>query len=471
MPVPESYYHFVMDYAPYLYVTPGVGPDLNWGKAAFAAGFAVDFLYEAFFDKQFDDRSQQIEDKIVELSDWLLTQQITNQNIQSYGGFASTENSNTCYSVDVGRTVPALLKAYDLTTDVNYLDSAKLAVSNFLFNMQQQPSAIGIHDRYYGGYARAVDNTNQWQPQMDTESLNSLTALKMLMAMDPAQKAKYETMTQDSANFYRPGIESASLYFDPKPLGDGAWHRVGLNDDVIYDDSIAYALLGLYETEGYSGTVQTTYEAINSINASPAFPAYNSEICWAGYINVERKTVACDYYDAVTSGILAKIRKNHDKLSYDFSVKILQTHADQFMFWGPKQDDYQPIENKQAMATVCWLGQLLVDYEPPLTRFTQVLKSNGENLTLYPITKETETTSFGKGVDIKAIVLPQKTDEVLIEPGYLISDYMALHVFSPIRRHDKIRRSGVDYEVTTIQDFRLRDQVAFKKAICRRLLS
>ncbi len=51
MPVPEAYYEYVMNYAPYIYVVPESGPDLTWGKAAFAAGFAVDFLFEAYFDK------------------------------------------------------------------------------------------------------------------------------------------------------------------------------------------------------------------------------------------------------------------------------------------------------------------------------------------------------------------------------------------------------------------------------------
>src|SRR5690554_5888244 len=119
MTVPEAYYQFVMDYSPYLYVTPEVGPDLSWGKAAFAAGFAVDFLYEAYFDPQFDDRSSEIEAKIVELADWIITQQITDEQKQAYGGFKSTETSTICYSVDIGRTVPALLKAHELTSNVD----------------------------------------------------------------------------------------------------------------------------------------------------------------------------------------------------------------------------------------------------------------------------------------------------------------------------------------------------------------
>ena len=103
MPVPEAYFNFVMDYAPYVYVTPEVGPDLTWGKAAFSAAFAIDFLYEAYFDPQFDDRSSQIEAKIVELADWILTQQITNSTAQGYGGFKSTETSTIYYSVDACR--------------------------------------------------------------------------------------------------------------------------------------------------------------------------------------------------------------------------------------------------------------------------------------------------------------------------------------------------------------------------------
>ena len=270
----------------------------------------------------------------MELADWILTQQITDSNKQAYGGFVSVENSTSCYSVDIGRIVPALLKAYELTSNLTYLNSAKLAVGTFLFNTQQNPNVLDIHDRFYGGFARAVDTAGVWQPQIDVESLYSLIALRMLSESDPANKDKYQTMIQDAVNFYRPGIESLNLFFDPLPGSDGAWHRVGLEDDTIYDDSIAYALLGLYDYEGYSVTVQKTYQAIGAIAASPQYPAYNSGVCWAGYINVKAKTLACDYYDAVTSGILAKIRRHHDKPAYDFSAKTIQKHADEFMFLG-----------------------------------------------------------------------------------------------------------------------------------------
>ena len=471
MQVPEVYYDFVMDYAPYLYVIPGAGPDLTWGKAAFAASFSIDFLYEAYFDPQFDDRSAEIEAKIVELADWILTQQATDSQNPAYGGFKSTESSAAFYSVDACRTVPALLKAYELTAVADYLNGAKLAAGTFLYNMQQKPSQLGVHDRYYGGFARAVDNTGTWQQQMDVESLYGLIGLKMLCESDPANKAVYETMMADAVDFYRQGVEGLSLFFDPLPTGDGKWHRTGLSDDTVFDDSLAYALLGLYDNEGYSPTVQKTYEAINAIGSSPLYPAYNQAICWAGYLNILAKALACDYYDGVTAGILARIRKAHDKIAYDFSVKTINAHADEFMFWGAKHADYGYVENKQAMATVCWLGQLLLDYEPPVTRFTQILNGKGENLTLYPIKQVGETVEYGAGVDLKAIVLPVKTEEILIEPGYLVNDYLVLHVFAPIRRHDKVCRKGMDYEVLTIQDFTFKGQVVFRKADCRRLQS
>jgi hypothetical protein len=469
MPVPEAYYHFVMDYAPYLYVTPPQGPDLTWGKAALSAGFAVDFLYEAYFDPQFDDRSEEIEAKIVELVDWTLTQQVTDSGKLAYGGFVSAEGSTACYSVDVGRVVPALLKAYELTSNADYLESAKLAVGTFLFGMQQKPSQLGIHDRCYGGFARAVDISDQWLPQMDVESLYNLISLGMLSEVDPPNKPTYQTMIQDAVNFYRPGLEALALFFDPAPGGDGGWHRVGLGDDTIYDDSIAYALLGLYDYEGWSSTVRNTCQAVDVIGASPQYPAYNPAVCWAGYINVQTKTLACDYYDAVTSGILGKIRIHHNKPAYDFSAKTVLRHPDEFMFWGPKHATYAPVENKQAMATVCWLGQLLCGYQTPLTRFIQVLNSKGENLTLRQITATGDAPAYGEATELKAIVLPQKTEELFLEPGYLINDYLVLHIFAPIRRHDKVTRSGVDYEVTTIQEFIFRNEVAFYRITLRRM--
>ena len=53
---PETYFDFIMNYAPYVYVIPGSGPDLEWGKSSFAAAFAIDFLYQAYYNGQFEDK-------------------------------------------------------------------------------------------------------------------------------------------------------------------------------------------------------------------------------------------------------------------------------------------------------------------------------------------------------------------------------------------------------------------------------
>jgi hypothetical protein len=470
MNVPDAYYEFIMDYAPYVYVIPGSGPDLSWGKAAFAAAFAIDFLYEAYSDPQFSGKQTDIYNKIVSLADWILTQQYTsNPSKKAYGGFKSSETSTSYYSIDACRVIPAFIKAYKLTETTAYLDAAKLAGATFLQSMQNPPIPT-VHDKYYGGFARAVTDADAWLPEMDIENLYGLIALKMLAEEDPANQSTYESMMTDLVGFLRSGFEDLHLEYRPLPSGDGEWHRVGLSENEIYDDPFAYALLGLYEYEGWSLSVEKVYSAINTIRASGQYPAYNPSTCWAGYIDVTSRFPACDYYDAVTSGILWKLRKHHDKSSYEFSIQVINKHQDDFMFWGVKHTDYSPVENKQAMATVCWLSLLFLYYEDPITRFTQILRSKGENVTLYPVIEASDTVSYGEGIGIKAIVSPARVEEIMPEAGYITTDYLTIHVFAPIRSHDKIRRKGVDYEVTELQEFDFQGDTLYRRAVLRRLL-
>jgi len=458
--VPETYYQFVMDYAPYVYIIPESGPDPAWGRAAFAAAFAIDFLCETYSAKQFEDRKTAIYNKIVGLADWLLTQQCTDPAKKAYGGFKSAENSTYYYSVDACRVIPSLLRAYELTNDADYLNAAKLAAGTFLKTMQDQQA--------YGGFARAVTIENAWLLQLDVECLYGLIGLKMLAEKyDVINASLYQTMIDKAVGFLREGFENLWLYYD---LSDSKWHRVGLAENEIYDDPLAYALIGLYAYESWSLSCQKVYNFINTIRASAQYPAYNPAICWAGYIDVITRFPACDYYDAVTSGILWKIRKHHDKPSFAFSKQIIEKHQNEFMYWGAKHSDYSYVENKQAMATVCWLGLLFLNYEEPQTRFTQILRSKGENIKLYPIREAAETVSYGEGIDMLAIVSPTRVEEVLIEPGYIVNDYLNVYTFTPLRQHDKIRRKGVDYEVLGVQALDFQGETAYFKANCRRLV-
>lgn len=198
--VPQAYYDFIIQHAPYLYVIDG-NPDLTWGKAVLAAAFAIDFLYEAYFDKQFETEKTNIKNKIVSLADFISTQQNTDPLKEAYGGFKSTETSTSYYAVDACRAIPSLIKAYRLTGTTSYLDAAKLAGATFLYNMQNRPSVLGVHDKYYGGFARAVDIADAWLYQIDIENLYGLIGLKMLVEEDPANKTKYETMMSDLVGF------------------------------------------------------------------------------------------------------------------------------------------------------------------------------------------------------------------------------------------------------------------------------
>lgn len=459
--VPEPYYQFVMDYAPYVYVTPPDTPDPAFGRGVLAAGFAIDFLFEAYSAKQFEDRKTDIYAKIVSLADWVLTQQCTDPARKAYGGFKSSEASTYYYSVDACRVIPSLLRAHELTNDSRYLDAAKLAGGTFLKSMQdQQP---------YGGFARAVTIGDAWLLQMDIECLYGLVGLKLLAEKhDTANAAVYQSIMGKAVDFLREGLENLWLHYDPS---DGKWHRVGLSENEVYDDPFAYALVGLYDVEGWSLTCQRVYNFLNNIRASATYPAYDPAVCWAGYIDVVSRFVACDYYDAVTSGILWRIRRNHDQPSLKLSVEVIGKHAAEFMFWGVKHADYGFVENKWAMATVCWLAQLFLNYEEPATQFAKILRSKGEAVTLYPVREAAATVTYGESIDLLAVVSPLKAEQVMLEAGYYLSDYLAFYTFLPVRVHDKIRRQGEDYEVQTVTPFTFANQRFYFKSIARRLIA
>jgi len=449
------------------------GPDPSFGRGAFPAAFAIDFLYEAYSASQFASKQTEILAKIVELADFILTQQCTDNMKKAYGGFKNAEAGTEYWSIDTGRCIPPLLKAYTLTNTVGYLNAAKLAGLTFLYNMQHNPSLLGVHDKYYGGFARYVDINNNWSQPMNCEDLYDLIGLDMLaQTYDPTNLPTYVAMMVDLVNFLRTGFEQLYLWFDPKPSGDGSWHRVGTGETQVYDDPMSFALLGLYTYEGWSVTCQRVYNFIQTIRASAQYPAYNPAICWPGYIDVVTRFPACAYYDALTSGILWKIRAVHDKPSLALSMQIINKYQKEFLAsWGPLFTDYSPITPQKAMANTTWLAQLFLNYADPLTNFTRILDLQGENLLLYPIREAAEQVSYSQALDIKATVTMGTAGEIMIEPGYLFEDHITVYTFVPVRLHDKIRRAGVDYEVLTVQAFDLNGDPEYYKNVCRRLIS
>ena len=466
--VPQQYFDFIMDYAPYFYVIPGTGVDTEWGKGPAPAAHAIDFLAEAYQSSQFESEKTAIYNKTVELANYLVSIQCTDDGKLAYGGFQSKDDSSYYYSIDAMRAIPALLKAYTLTGTTAYLDTATLAGETFLYNMQHKPSELEIHDKYYGGFAQAVTITDEWLPEMHILDLYGLIALKMLY--NQTGETQYQTIIDDALDFYRSGFEALYSRFSPPPSGDGEWHRVGASD-VIYDDDLGYALTGLLYYEGWSPTVKQVYWYINAIGPSADHPAYSPEVCWSGYVDVVAGKVDSDYYDSVTSGILWKLRSGHDKSALEFSFKVIGGHVEEFMFWGTKFSDYSPVENKKSIVTVSWLSLLFLNYSPPITAFTRILRSHGEDVTLYPVTEAEQSVSYGEGVTVKALVSPSRTDEIIMEPGYIINDYITVHTFAPIRHHHKLRHKGVDYEVGPVEEYSLQGQLMSRRAVCRRIIS
>jgi hypothetical protein len=459
--VPEAYYQFVMDYAPYVYVIPPDTPDPAFGKGVLAASFAIDFLCDAYSAPQFEARKTDVYSKIVSLADWVLTQQCLDPDRKAYGGFKSAEDSTYYYSVDACRAIPSLLRAYRLTEDDRYLEAAKLAAATFLKTMQDQQA--------YGGFARTVTLDDAWLLQLDIECLYGLIGLKMLSeTYDTPNATLYQSIMNGAIGFLRAGFENLWLDFDP---ADGKWHRVGLSENEVYDDPFAYALLGVYAFEGWSVSCQKVYNTLNNIRANAKYPAYNPAVCWAGYIDVANRFSACDYYDAVTSGILWRIRKNYDQPSLELSLKVIDSHSEEFMFWGAKHADYSYVENKKAMVTVCWLAQLFLHYQEPTTQFVRLLRSKGEAVTLYPVREAAVTVSYGEPLDLLAVVSPIKAEQIMLEAGYYLDDYLAFYTFLPVRVHDKLRRQGEDHEIQTVTPFTFANQRLYFKSVARRLIS
>lgn len=448
------------------------GPDPAYGRGVFPAAFAIDFLCEAYGAAQFAAKQAEISAKVVALADFILTQQIMDPAKKAYGGFKNNEAGTQCWSIDAGRAIPPLLKAYSLTGSLQYLNAAKLAGNTFLYNMQHQPSLLGVHDKYHGGFAQYVTTDDVWSRLMSIEDLYDLIGLKLLgETYDITNASTYQAMMGEALGFLRDGFEQLYLWFDPKPSGDGKWHRVGIGETQVYDDPMSFALLGLYTLEGWSATCEQVYNSLQSIRASAQYPAYNPAICWPGYIDVVNRFAACAYYDAITSGILWNIRRSRDKPSYKFSMLVIDKYQDEFLFWGPVFTDYSPITPQKAMANVTWLARLFLNYQEPATDLNAVLDLQGENLLLCSVREAADQVTWAEGLTIKGTITMGTAGEVMIEPGYVMEDHITVYSFLPVRVHDKINRAGIDYEVLTVQLFSCGGEPLFYKSVCRRLIS
>jgi hypothetical protein len=457
-----------MTYSPYFYYLPDTGTvDPEWGRGPAPASFAIQFLNEAYGAKEFENEKTAIYAKVIELADYLLSTQCVDDSKLAYGGFKSRDDSTYYYSIDAMRAIPALLVAYDLTGNQNYLNAAKLAGGTFLYNMQHKPSLLGVHDTYYGGFAQAVTINEAWLVDMYVADLYGTVSLKQLHSH--TGEAKYQTIINDALGFYRSGFESLYLKYSPRPYGDGNWHRTGASDNLIYDDDFGYALHGLFVYEGWSQTAKKVYETINSIARCAEYPCYNPMVCWAGYVDVVNRKPACEYYDCVTAGILYEIRNAYDILALDQSVHTVLTRPDNFMFWGIKFSDSTPVERKKSTITVAWLAHMLLNYSPLTSVFTRIVRVYGRPVMLYSRQEINGEAGYAEAATITAIVNPAQASETFIEPGYASSDVIRVYTVSNMAHRDKLTFEDKEYEVGPVEEFRFQNQLMYRTAVCRGL--
>jgi hypothetical protein len=95
------------------------------------------------------------------------------------------------------------------------------------------------------------------------------------------------------------------------------------------------------------------------------------------------------------------------------------------------------------------------------SRFKQILNAIGETVTFHP--------EGGEPTEIKAVISPARADEIIIEPGYITTDYITVYTSAPLQHRDKIKREDITYEVYGVQMFSWKGETAYFKANCRRL--
>lgn len=102
------------------------------------------------------------------------------------------------------------------------------------------------------------------------------------------------------------------------------------------------------------------------------------------------------------------------------------------------------------------------------SRFAQILKAIGSTVQYYAVKSD---GTYEQPTDILAIITPARIDELVLEPGYVINDYITLYTNTALKTRDKIRWNDTDFLVLTVQPFGWKNETAFYKAQCRRLLA
>lgn len=197
----NEYLDFIIKYSPYLYTNMYDEPDLGYGKSIDSASFSIDFLIDLYNNTYFySNNGTAIYNKIVESADFLVSQQVLSG--VAYGGFPSVDGGTWCYSIGALRALNPLIKAYQLTDNSSYWECANRVI-DFLNTTQVYPSRVGLHDKYYGGFAQVLTTGGAWVTNMWTVDLYGLEGLKAYYLL--TLNSTVYNMLEDMALFYQEG--------------------------------------------------------------------------------------------------------------------------------------------------------------------------------------------------------------------------------------------------------------------------
>jgi hypothetical protein len=309
-------------------------------------------------------QDQDVYEKIISLSDFILSLQYADDpNEGHYGAFIKNEGDvdNYYYSTNASHCAEALLYSYQVTNVEKYRE-ASINGANFLIRMQD-PALGAIYEYYHAGVSHPIKN------QVYTKLFMALPLFKAMYQETGEEKYANagERLRNSILTF---GLEVGYEYFevdrsaDGRP-GDDSWHRdtTKINDvhveRYMYGDSASFAIRAIYEYEGYSQWLGSIYEFYNSFTGGENAVGYNPDICWAGYLSPETKTIdrtGRGYYDMISVGILLPYRKGHDTEAYEISRQMMFDNPEASMIWGLRfsyeVEDISPWQNNITISNI-----------------------------------------------------------------------------------------------------------------------
>ena len=371
---------FVLRHTPNKQIDPRTGtPNTKIGRTPGSACEVIRFLTALARTDPFDTEARA---KAEELAHWVISLQDTRSGSPTYGGVPSTPDlpapaNRYYYAIDAGFCGDALLGLFDLTKDERYRRSG-LRFAEFLVHMQGGPGRpYSRPPNAPDGFCEFVVNngpTPAWNCDRHVKALVALPVLRRAATL--SGMPQYEAAARSAREFLVEGLAGAWEYAEAAALAQcreracpQAWRRIkgprGEPNYFVYGDTLAYALRGLFESEGPSPAVRAHYDQFADYRGKDARTRkYDGRIAFAGYM--QPATASPDafsaYYDLVTLGILHSVRREVRPDHYAVADRVLRTQVASAaqLSWKLEFDLSLPRGEFVDLTTLANLGEALV---------------------------------------------------------------------------------------------------------------